>query len=262
MADENDAPKMDVNNQPAPEASSTSGAQDAAASPPASEITGSEQASDKRVPYPRFSEVVEERNRERKMREAYESRIRELETRVPSSTQPKPDHMATEIKRLQEKLGLKEDAARELAESTQNIARAEKADIEVRLRQYEIGEWNRSLQNKHKDYTEHVPAMEKLFSEMSPQEQQLVVASPRGLEMLYRQAKAEKADLAAQEAFEKGKDAAYQTKQDKRAVSPTPGVAPKAGSKLTREMIRNMSTEEYKKRLPEINLALQKGEIA
>lgn len=260
MADENVAPQTDVNSQGASAESSTVQAQDTVVSPPASETTGNEQGSEQRVPHSRFNEVIEQRNQERKMRELLEMRLRELEGRQPPA--PKQDTVANVAKRLQEKLGLKEEAARELAEAQLEISRAEQGQVEARLRQYEIAEWTRDLREKNKDFKELEPLMEKMYSEMSPQEQQLVVASPRGLKSLYMQAKAEKADKVTAEAVAAAKDQAYQNKDLKKAISAQPGTGAKANNGLTVEAIRKMSNEEYMKRLPEINALIEKGELS
>lgn len=211
-----------------------------------------------RIPQSRFNEIIDQRNRERELREGYEAKLRELESRLGAG-QSKPDSVIeAETARLAEKLNMDPKAARELVEAQANIARAERAQVENRLRQYEINEWSRGMSQRYKDYADVVPKMEKLFMEMAPHEQNMVVSSPRGLEMLYAYAKSAELPNKEKEAFNAGANAAYQNKAQKQALSSTPGAAANVRKELSPEAIRNMSVKEYRERYDEINAWLSK----
>lgn len=241
-------------NSPAVEvASATTATQTETVTPPAGEKPVTESTPENKVPYSRFSEVIDQRNKEKETRVALETRLKELEAKVSGRSQGN-DIADAEVKRLVTKLGMSEDAAREVVSATQNVARAERGEVEARLHMYEVDAWTRQLADKHKDFKDLQPAMEKEFSSLDPQEQQYIVSSPKRLEMFYKSIKADLAEFVAKEAFEKGSKAAYDTKAQKQAISSVPGSAaqPQKGE-LTIEKIRNMPISEYKTRQAEIN---------
>jgi len=250
MADE-EVPQTDVNSQVAPEASSTPVAQAEAVTPPADEKSVADKSEGK-IPYSRFSEVIDQRNKEKEMRVQYENRIKELESK--SSPQKRDDVSEAEVKRLVTKLGMSEEAAKEVIAATQNVARAERGSVEAKLHQYEVESWTRNMAEKYPDFRDLQPAMEKEFSSLEQGERQYIISSPGRLERFYKSVKADLADFVAKESFAKGTQAAYDTKLKKQAISSVPGTAaqPQNGE-LTAEKIRNMSISEYKTRQSEIN---------
>lgn len=262
MADENNNQQQtDVNSQNSDAAPSSADEQNTQAKPPVGENSdaagGSEQ---QKVPYPRFNEVIQERNQERVRREAVEARLHEMESRLLGerpNTQAR-SHVEAEVQRLKDKLQIPEETAREFVQSTTNVARAERQDVEARLRQFEINEWSRNLESKYKDYRDMVPVMEKEFANLSQSDRATVASSPVQLEMFYHYVR-NKGGKSNE--YQNGANDAYNNIQLKKALSSTPGSAPAVKGPITRESIAKMSIDEYKKRLPEINDALAKGLI-
>lgn len=247
-----------ANSQDAQAATPTAGANENAAQTSTEENSGANATQENRVPQSRFNEIIDQRNRERQLREDYEAKLRELESRLGAGTQKPNSVIDAEAKRLAERLNMDEKAAREILESQASVVRSQNAQVEERFRQMEINEWSRAIASRHADYAQVVPKMEKLFMEMTPQEQHLAVSSPRGLEMLYAYAKAAELPNKEKEAFNAGANAAYQNKAQKQALSSTPGAAANVRKDLSPEAIRNMSVKEYRERYDEINAWLAK----
>lgn len=230
--------------------SSTVTDQNGQATPPAKENLASEQA-DNKIPYPRFNEVIQERNRERELREQYESRIRDLEHRM-SSVPTKPAG-SEEIERLVKK-GISEEMAKEIVHTADVVSERKNRETQAQIAQYQLAEWHRNMESKYKDYRETTPEMEKVFSKLDPVSQRMVTASPVGLDMLYQYAKSGKGIEASKKAFEAGAQHASQVKDLKKAISSTPGSGSKDTSKeLSEKVIREMPIAEYQKRQVEIN---------
>lgn len=260
MANENIAP-TDANSQPSGAAPSPAPAQSNAGSPPAESKSVPETKPDSNaIPYTRFSEVVRERNEERRKSQEYEARLRQLEAGRPSSASAPEDVVSAEAKRLAERLKMSPEAAREVAESASRISNARASQIEQRQRQQEVIEWTRRLAEKHSDYSELEPLLDKEFSKLGDEDKAYVASSPQRLEMFYSHVKGMSAEAKVKEAFEKGASEAYKNQAAKTGVSSVPGTAsqPQKGQ-LTLAAIRAMSSEDYVKRLPEINDAIKRG---
>lgn len=248
-----------ANSQTAEAATPTAEAQNAVATPPVAENATANPGSENRVPQQRFNEVIAERNeireREQRIRQEYESKIRDLEAR-----QPRHDGAAEALtKRLVDKLGMTPEAAAEVVAVQREAARLERGDIDNKLRQYEVTSWSEQLAKKHKDYQELLPQMEKVFVNMSDQEQMHVMASPAAMERFYKAVRADALDKQLQDKFNAGANAAYENKAAKVAVSSLPGASTgNQPSALSREVIAKMSIPEYTKRKDEINAWLEK----
>lgn len=256
MADETQAA---VNSMGAP-ASAPGAEHNSVAATPAVETNGATQnGADVRIPKARFDQVIDQRNREREMREKYEARIRELEARQPNPAEKTAADSA--VDRLVSRLGLEKTAAEELTQVTREIARAERQQVEQRLQQYELNGWRDNLARKYADYSEMEGKMAQVWNNLEPHERQLSVASQRGLEMLYRYAKGETFDSAVNKAAETAAKEAYENKLAKQAVSSMPGSVAKSVQPLTREAIAAMSLEDYKARREEINEAIKSGRL-
>lgn len=249
-----------VNSQEA-QGSAPQANQEQQANPPAGEQSAA-QGSDNRIPYPRFQQVIDERNQERAVREQQEARIRDLESRVSGASAQQQPSVDAEVERLVKELNMAPEAARAIVATQVAIAQRAQQGTNQQLRQYELRDWSRALEQKHSDYKELIPDMEKAFSELQPMERNLVVSSPVGLEMFYNHVRSNKVNQKLKESFNQGANQAYANKAQKQAVSSVPGTSSGSQSnKLTREGIKNMSLSEYQKRLPEINQALKEGRI-
>lgn len=259
MADEQ---VRDEQSQASSTASSTEEQKAVGGETSASEQSSAEQGSEQsRVPYQRFHEVVEQRNEERRSREATEARFRELESRLPQG-QAREDHLEVEAQRLAKELGLKPEAAKAILKSSQVIAREERREVEAKMQRYDVQAWSNALSQKHKDFGSIAPEMDKVYSTLDKATQQMVTSSPASLEMFYGYVKSMKSEGQTQEAFANGTKQAYESKAVKQAVSGVSGTASKgAKGKLTQAAISAMSNKEYKERLPEINRAIAAGEI-
>lgn len=220
------------------------------ATPPTEENSGANKQ-ENRIPQSRLNEVIEQREEARIRAAVMEQKLRDYEARL--SAEPKKDDGAAELDRLV-KSGVDPKVAREIMEVNRISNERANAPIREAQRAQELSSWNRNMAQKYNDYDAVVPEMEKVFSSLSKQEQMGVMSGPRGLEMLYHQAKASKVADTTKAAFDSGKKAAYDKKSEKMAVSGTPGQGSKgSASELSAESIRDMSIAEYKKRLPEIN---------
>ena len=229
---------------------------EAANTPAAENAVAESNSGENRVPQSRFNEVVEQRNKEREIRASYEARIREIEARQSAPAQG--SIVDSEVKRLVAKLGITPEAAHEMVDSSMTIARAERGAVEQKLQQYELSRWQENLASKHKDYRQMETKMAEIWETMSPSERNLVVASPRGLEMLYHTAKSESTEGAIENARKEGANQAYNNKLAKQAASSVPGAAsPKTGGALTLEGIKALSPEDHQKRIKEVNAFLE-----
>src|SRR3990172_7821907 len=100
--------KKDENSQKADVASSSTNAGAGNAKPPTDEKSVADRSPENRVPQSRFNEVITERNRERELRETYESRIRDLEARQSSRAATQESVVDREVKKLVAKHGMDE----------------------------------------------------------------------------------------------------------------------------------------------------------
>ncbi len=257
MADE--VQQTAVNGQNATPGSAPEVRQGNVAATPAGENPGANNSGENRIPQSRFNEVIEQRNREREMREKYEAKIQELERNQPTPAEKSAVDRVTD--RLVARLGLSKDAARELMEAQREIAQAERAPVDQRLQQYELNGWREGLARKYPDYQATEAKMAEVWNTLQPHERQLALASQRGLEMLYTYAKGQTMGQQIDQAKEQAAREAYDNKLAKQAVTSVPGASAKPAGPLTAAAIAAMSIEEYKKRLPEINEALAKGLI-
>jgi hypothetical protein len=254
MADVNE--QKDVNIQQEASESSPEAQSVDSATPPAEESSAVEV---QRIPKPRFDEVIQQRNAARERELALEAKVRELEARQSgNSAKSQVDVVAA---RLVAELDMAPEAARKLAaiqlETAGEIAKSQTQELRAANHRNEIDSWSRGLAQKYGDYKDVAPAMEKVFGQLPPQTQDLVVSSPAGLEMLYSYAKAQ-LPSQAKSAFDKGAKQAYENKALKQAVSSSPGMGAGGGkAPLSRESIAKMPLSEYKERLSEINTWIQ-----
>jgi hypothetical protein len=258
MADE--VQNAAVNSGAAAAGSAPDAAQGNAANTPAGENTGANaNQGENRIPQSRFNEVIEQRNREREMREQYEKRIRDLEQNQPNPAVKSVEDQ--EVDRLVSRLNLSKEAAREIVQSSANVAKAQRQVVDQRLQQYELNGWREQLTRQYPDYQATEAKMAEVWNTLEPHERQLALSSRRGLEMLYSYAKGQGLGQVINQAREQAANEVYDNKLVKQAVSSVPGASAKATAPLNAASIAAMSIEEYKRRLPEINEALTKGLI-
>lgn len=252
MADEQ-VEKKDVNGSGSE--SSTGSSQTEGSNPPAEE-SSVESRSENRIPLPRFNEVIQERNRERQLREQYESRLRDLEQRLPTKAPGEE-----QVERLV-KSGVDPKVAKEIIDVSTEASRRERQALESQRQAANLQMWHRDMESKYKDYREMAPVMEREFSNLSPNAQMLAVSDPAGLEMLYAKAKASLSIDGSKKAFDEGAKQAYNTKDQKRAISSTPGSSSKGGTQeVSLEYLASIrgNTKEYRKNLDRINHWLKTG---
>lgn len=229
-----------------------------AGSPPGGEQLSPDTQNLNAIPYARFSEVIRERNEARARADAQEARLRELE--LSRATAPQPDVMDMQAKRLAEKLKLDASNAREIVEAAREVARAERGELESRLKAYEVNTWLGQMKAKFKDFDTIQPLMDKQFSALDPQERAYIASSPNRLEMFYNHVKSKIVEQKEKDAYEKGLEDAYKNKANKSSVSPAPGgVSQPQKGQLSLAAIRAMSSKEYMERQDEINDAIKKG---
>jgi hypothetical protein len=231
--------------------------QEAVLNPPL-EGNPSEQNTEKAIPYNRFKEVIDDRNLERAQRMALEARLRE-------SQAPRLDPKVSEVEDAVKNYvaaGLTENAARVLVDNQLKLGRSQQADMKAELHGYKVNEWTRELKEGFKDYAEVSVEADKQFSQLSPEEKDEVMSSRRALHNFYKAVRSDYLEQKINKSFNDGATNAYKNQQLKQGMANSPGKAPVAANGgLSRESLRNMSPDEFKKRLPEINEALSKGLI-
>jgi hypothetical protein len=248
MADEQEI--VDVNSA----ASSPDANSGAPVTPPAGENPAAE-PQEHRIPKSRFDEVIAQRNAERERREQLEQAVLEMRNgRQSGSAAPsKLDALAGKLER---ELQMAPEAARKLAaiqlEAAEQVAVEKTQHLQKQVRAQEVDTWSAALARKYGDYNAVAPAMEKVFSTLPPETQDLVVSSPAGLEMLYSYAKSQTVDPKA--VFDKGVDQAYKNKQVKQAISSAPGMGGAGGkAPLSKEVLARMPDKEFIERKAEID---------
>lgn len=260
MADEV-SEQTDVNSQVADAASSSAEAQVDVAKTPTAEDAGAAKGPENKIPQGRFNEVIQERNSEREARERLEARIRELE--LSRSEPVKQTSVADlEVKRLVEKLGMEEAAAREIVATYQNLNQHQAREQEAARGRVQAETWAAQKAEKDPVYREIEPMLDKSFSSMNPEMQQFVARNADALEMFYESVKSKHLASKSKGEYSKGADDAYKNKMTKQAVSSVPGGASPVGkTALTRKSVADMPIAEYVKRQAEINEAVRNGTL-
>lgn len=253
--------KTGVNSQEASVDSPPAAAQVENANPPAEENSVADNKPENKVPQSRFNEVIEQRNKERELRERYESRIRDLESRQSVSPQQRESVVDREVKKLVAKHGMDEKAARDFVESAQAVSRAERQELERQMGQRDIMAWGERMAKDDPDYKALEPELDRAFAALPPQKQELIASDIDLLNMFYGNVKSSVAARKVKEAYQDGAKAAYEGKAAKQAVASIPGASANAKRGISRKDILNMSNEEYTKRLPEINEAIRNGTL-
>lgn len=259
MADEQVA-QTGGNSQEAPAATPSAEAQNVVATPPTGENPGANQGSENRIPQSRFNEVISERNRERDRVAQLESRLQQLESGAMGAPQKDPV-IDAEVKRLVSRTGMSEEAAKEIVESSRNVARAERSQLELQQRMTQAEQWIAQKAQNDPMYKSLEPELDKSFNTLSPQMRRVISTDPEALEMFYDSVRARVSDGKAKEAFNKGASAAYENKATKAAVASVPGSGTSVKPALTREAIRKMSVKEFTERQSEINEAIKSGTL-
>lgn len=253
--------QTDVNSQVADAVSSSADAQVEVANTPTAENAGAPKAPENKIPQGRFNEVIQERNSEREARERLEARIRELES-ARSEGPKRPSVADLEVKRLVEKLGMEESAAREIVATYQNLSQAQRQEQEAQRMRVDADTWASRKAESDPVYKELEPELDRSYTSLSPQMQYNIAHSPEMLEMFYENVKAKHLGSKSKESYSKGAEDALKNKMTKQAVSSTPGASSSVGkTQLTRKGVDAMSTDEYIKRLPEINEAVRNGTL-
>jgi len=212
------------------------------------------------VPYDRFQEVIKQKNAEKVLREQYEARIKELETRLPSGVPAAQDKI---VQRLVAG-GMKEDAAKLIAEAQREAQREAMAPYEAKENARAVQSWAKELERSDPDYKKLAPELAKAFDALSDEDKRLAVSSPKGLEWFYKSVKSEVLGAEVSKAREAGVKQGYESKSLKEGMSGTPKSSTATEEPLTFESIRagalkKMSDAEYIKRKPEIDAIVAKG---
>lgn len=239
----------DVNLTAAPAVPSEAATQaPAVETPPVGEQPTSQQP-DQKVPYPRFKEVIDQRNQ-------YETQIKELRDQLARA---QPQLTATQAPNAKDKYvqklvsgGMTQEAADILADTMLEAARESVAPYEQKSVQREVDEWTQKFAQAHPDYNELEPKMYEVFTKLPRHTQDLIASDPKGLELLYGHVKSQVLEQRISQARQEGMDQAYQNRLDKGAVSGLPGSSTNAPQKLTRQAIAEMTQEEYLGRREEI----------
>lgn len=258
-------PGTDVNSS-APVSSPEVQQSQAVPTPPA-ENAGSAQAAPQasgpnQIPYPRFQEVVHQKNEYAGKIEDLERRLKAYESHVVQSQSSNVVNDA--ISRLVA-AGLDQNAAKLLVETQMAVLDHRMGEkigpLEQRTVRHEVDNWIRDFSKTHSDYYELEPKMEQEFARMPPHYQRMIAADPNGIEMLYWKVKGQHTAAQAGQARVAGATEAYNNMAQKAAMSSTPG-RPVGSNALTRQSIAAMSPDEYSRRRSEIADAMRQGKLA
>ncbi len=224
--------------------------------PPAGENPAST-SSENRIPQSRLNEVIEQRNRERALREQMEARLTDFEKRLPPAKAAGEEEIERLVKR-----GVTKEIAEEVVRTAEAVGDRKSRQVEARLAQYQLAEWHRNMESKYKDYRETTSEMEKVFSSLPLQTQAMCTSSEAGLDMLYHYAKSAKGIDKSREAFVAGAQSVQTLKDQKAAVSSGSGRASvKPIQDISPAYLASIrgNTEEYQKNLKRINHWLATG---
>lgn len=241
---------------------------EATATPPTGEQPGAEDSAEqpeKAVPYPRFKEVINQKNEKDKVIEDLRKRLEAVEKGKPEAQVPVESRAEKYAKKLVAK-GLDAEAAKLLAGSIEEMA-AEIAEERVMpltqaAIQKETDNWVADFAAKNADYSELDPEMTKIFNAMPEPLKREMVKSPAGIEFIYAKAKLAKLGSVVAQAKEDGKSEAYASKSVKKSLTSGGGGSATPPQKpITRKDILNLSNEEYQARKAEIMELARKGEL-
>lgn len=215
-----------------------------------------------KVPYPRFKEVVDERNQSKK-------EIEELRRKVEALSGSKPEARPSVADKYAKKLieqGVDENAAKLIVSVSEEMAR-EVASEQVRplaeaQQARETDNWLADFSAKTPDYKEYEPKMYEIFKSLPDDMKDAMVLNPKGIEFLYAQAKLAELNKKQEEARAQGVQQAYEKKGVKVAVtSGGAGSAVPPKTSLTRADVAKMAPEEYVKRRAEILELARQGKL-
>lgn len=254
--------QTDVNSQVDASASSPEVSQVEVATSPTAENAGAPKAPENKIPQSRFNDVIQERNTARENQERLEARIRELESRGSVEQAKRPSVADLEVKRLVEKLGMEESAAREIVATYENLNQAQRREAAQAQSRSQAETWANQKAEKDPIYKEIEPELDRAFTSLRPEMQQLIAQNADALEMFYDSVKAKHVGSKSKESYSKGVEDALKNKNAKQAVSSVPGGASQVGkTQLTRKSIDAMPIAEYIKRQAEINEAVRNGTL-
>lgn len=244
---------------PSAEAPATppTGEQPEAASPASEQPEG-------KVPYPRFKEVVEERNGVKKELEELRRKLEMLEAPKPEA---RPNISEKYAKKLVEK-GVDEEAAKLIVSVSEEMAR-EVASESIRplaegMQKRDTDQWLADFQSKTPDYSEYEPKMYEIFKALPDAMKDAMVMNPKGIEFLYAQAKLASVGKVKEEAKAQGASEAYKNKAAKVAVtSGGAGSAVPPKKPLTRADVLALAKnpEAYEARRAEIMELVRQGKL-
>lgn len=203
--------------------------------------------------HPRFQELVSEKNQ-------LKNKISEMERILQERSEPKGPTPFEMAKQEIASLGLDDKATEKLLKAVQYITKgdieANVAPMQQALAAKEIETWVDNFSKEHKDYVELEPKMAETFASLPEATQRMLASDPMGTQLLYDHVKQQRVDEELKKSYEKGVNDGYKNKQNKSAGSPTTGGSVNPPGELTREAIKNMSIEEYKKNRAQIMAAL------
>lgn len=207
--------------------------------------------------HPRFKELIAEKN-------DYKERLSKMETVLQEKFNPRPDPFSQAQERLV-KLGMKEDAAKEVLEAVKmvssNYTDQRVAPIEQSAVKAEVDGWIDNFRRSHEDFDALEPKIYEAYKALPSITQQVIASDPMGLELLYDHVKVQNMKDELKKAESRGAKSAYENKQIKSGMSPTPGANNPPGG-FTRESIASMNNTEYAKNKAAIWAALREGKIS
>lgn len=214
--------------------------------PPAKEnLAQANPTEEQKVPYPRFKELVDEKNQLKSQLEEMSLTLKEIKEQ---STPKQPSFDDVLIKEYTEGLGVDEGTAKKLIELQSKIVdhkvRNTVKPLEEATLQHEVDSWLSDFEKSHSDYKDLKGKMGDVFASLPEHTQTMLASDPKGLELLYGYVKAQNLEDLKKQSFEEGKTAAYENRLSKESVGSSP-VSTSVQSDLTAEAVGKMSIKEY-----------------
>ena len=203
--------------------------------------------------HPRFQELISEKNE-------LTNKVSQMEKLLQEKFEPKGPTPMELAKQELSSLGLDDKATEKLLKAVQHITRGDietsVAPVSKALAAKEIESWVEKFAKEHEDYEELEPKMAETFYALPAETQKMLASDPVGTQLLYDHVKQQMVKEELKKSYEKGVSDGYKNKQNKSAGSPTTGGSANPPGELTREAIKNMSLEEYKKNRVQIMASL------
>ena len=221
--------------------------------------------SDDNIPFhehPRFKELVEEKNRARAESEALRMEVENLKQRDRNAgnndESPVKSALDNRIENLMNQ-GMDRSAAVSFANSeigmVQDVLRQNFDPILQDQRQMKLALSLEKFKQEHSDYPKYKQAMSDKLSSLDKATQSIILSNlDEGLKYLYDISRNGNIGEIEKSSVEKGRQEAYEKKQEKSSVSPSPSSSPASLINSLHDELKNIDgNDEYAKKKKELD---------